>query len=102
VSGARALTQAPPARAVPLTRPSRPRSFVDFDSRGRSESIALMDRATLNDISPTQMLRNFEGGVWLVWQYAASVRVRVNYKRGTNQVVSAILFDEIATTGGSS
>jgi hypothetical protein len=73
--------------------------FCDYDARGRQESVALMDRATLNDISPTQMLRDFEGGVWLVWQYPASVRVRVNYKRGTNQVVSAVLFDEIATGG---
>ena len=48
-----------------------------------------------------KMLRNFEGGVWLVWQYPASVRVRVNYKRGTNQVVSAILFDEVATGGAA-
>jgi len=71
--------------------------FVDFDARGRSQSVALMDRETLNDISPSQMLRDFEGGVYLVWQYPASVRVRVNYKRGTNQVVSAILFDLVPT-----
>lgn len=69
--------------------------FVDYDGRGRRESIQLMDRATLNDISPTQWLADFTGGVWLVWQYAASVRVRINYTRGTNQVVSAILFDEV-------
>jgi hypothetical protein len=71
--------------------------FADYDLRGRRESVQLMDRATLNDISPTQWLTNFEGGVWLVWQYAASVRVRVNFARGTNQVVSAILFDEVST-----
>ena len=71
--------------------------FVDYDARGRTQSVALMDRATLNDISPTQMVRSFEGGVWLVWQYQASVRIRVNYKRGTNQVISAVLFDEVPT-----
>jgi hypothetical protein len=54
-----------------------------------------MDQATGADISPVQLLRDFEGGVYLVWQYARSVRMRINWTRGTNQVVSAVFFDAI-------
>jgi hypothetical protein len=69
--------------------------FCDYDARGRRQSVQLMDQATGADISPVQLLRDFEGGVYLVWQYARSVRMRINWTRGTNQVVSAVFFDAI-------
>ena len=93
----------------------------------------LIDRLTLADVSPVQIIDSFEGGVWMVWQYRydasscadtvhctardscesstrvnhrvsrvcviimfacrGGVRMRVNYIRGTNQVISAVLFD---------
>ena len=74
--------------------------FVDFDFRGRRQSVQLMDGDTLNDIAPVQLLSDFEGGVWLSWQYNSSVRLRINFLRGTNQVLSAILFDVVNTTAG--
>ena len=55
-----------------------------------------MDGDTLNDIAPVVVLENFQGGAWLVWQWAGSVRLRVNFIRGTNQVVSALLFDVVS------
>jgi hypothetical protein len=36
---------------------------------GRKQSVQLMDRSSLADISPVQIVDTFEGGVWLVWQY---------------------------------
>ncbi len=36
---------------------------------GRKQSVQLMDRSSLADISPVQIVDAFEGGVWLVWQY---------------------------------
>jgi hypothetical protein len=66
---------------------------VDFDFKGRRQTVTLMDRQTLNPISPPQYLDEFTGGVWLVWEYSRSVRLRFNYIRGDNQVVSAIVFD---------
>ena len=29
----------------------------------------LIDRLTLADVSPVQIIDSFEGGVWMVWQY---------------------------------
>ena len=82
---------------------------------GRKQSVQLMDRNSLADVSPVQVVEAFEGGVWLVWQYRCEalcvvvmvigmlmtcacrggVRMRVNYVRGTNQVISAVLFDVV-------
>ena len=67
--------------------------FVDFDFRGRRQTVSLMDRVTLNPIAPVELLDNFQGGVWLVWELNSSARFRVNFVRGTNQVVSAVAFD---------
>ena len=67
--------------------------FVDFDGRGRRQSVTLMDRVTLNPIAPVELLDNFQAGVWLVWELTTSARFRVNFVRGTNQVVSAVAFD---------
>jgi alpha-L-rhamnosidase len=73
---------------------------VDFDSKGRKETVNLLDRLTFNPISPTVLLdgEGFVGGTWLVWEYNRSVRLRFNYVRGDNQVVSAILFDAVNAT----
>jgi len=57
-----------------------------------------MDLDTLADVSPVQSVSDFTGGVWLVWQYPRGVRLRVNFVRGTNAVVSAVLFDLVNTT----
>ena len=71
--------------------------FVDYDTRGRRQSVQLMDQLSKSDISPTQMVRDFVNGVWLVWQYPKGVRIRLNWIRGDNEVMSAILFDLIKT-----
>ena len=70
---------------------------VDFDGRGRKQSVTLMDRATLAEVAPGELLVDFTGGVWLLWQYDRSVRLRFNYIRGDNQVVSAVAFDVVPT-----
>jgi len=74
--------------------------FVDYDERGRRQTVQLMDLETLDDISPPVLVGppDFVSGVWLVWQYPKSIRVRMNGIRGDNAVVSAILFDEVNTT----
>jgi hypothetical protein len=73
--------------------------FADYDGRGRRQTVQLMDLETLSDISPAQLVGpDFTQGVWLVWQYPRSVRVRVNLVRGTNNVISAIVFDAINAT----
>lgn len=72
--------------------------FADYDSRGRRQTVQLMDLETLADVSPTQLVGpDFTEGVWLVWQYPRAVRIRVNLVRGTNNVLSAVAFDSVAT-----
>lgn len=71
---------------------------VDFDGRGRRQTVSAMDGATFNTISPVVLLDDFTAGVWLVWQYSRSMRLRFNYIRGDNQVVSAVLFDTVNST----
>ena len=68
-------------------------SLCDCDARGRRQSVTLMDRVTLNPIAPVELLDNFQAGVWLVWELTTSARFRVNFVRGTTQVVSAVAFD---------
>jgi hypothetical protein len=65
---------------------------ADWDSRGRRGTVALLDAATLNPLSPIQGLREYEGGVWLVWNVSGSFRLRVSQTRGDNAPVSALLF----------
>ena len=74
--------------------------FVDYDARGRRQTVQLMDLDSLNDISPPVLVGpDFTGGVWLVWQYAGSIRIRMNGIRGDNAVLSAVLFDEVPALG---
>merc|ERR1712098_525429 len=68
--------------------------FVDWDGRGRQQTLSLMDFATKNVVSPTQLVEDFARGRWLVWEYHDSVRIRINARRGDNAVVSALLFDD--------
>jgi hypothetical protein len=47
--------------------------FVDYDTRGRRQSVQLMDQLSKSDISPTQMVRDFVNGVWLVCQFLRAI-----------------------------
>lgn len=92
--------------------------MVDFDLKGRRQAVSVMDATTHEPIAQEQLLSNFTGGSWLSWQYNRSMRFRcarwrggiselcgapphppptplstVNYIRGDNQVVSAVMFD---------
>lgn len=70
--------------------------LVDYDENNRHQTVELMDRWSLKLISPVQYVTDFGNGVWLVWQYTGSVRLRFNFVRGSNAVVSAIAFDPVA------
>ena len=85
------------ASAAPGTTHQFAFYFVDFDDLGRRQTVQLMDGVTLEDISPPVLLGppDFVGGVWLVWQYPRSVRLRINEVRGGSGVLSAIAFDDV-------
>ena len=66
---------------------------VDWDKKGRRETIELFDAVTLQRLAPAKMIRDFTGGKYLVYHVEKSVRFRVNQVRGDNATVSGIFFD---------
>ena len=68
---------------------------VDFDTRGRKQTVSILDGDSFTEVSPSVYVAEFTRGAWLQWQIPGnmSVRFRFNYIRGDNQVVSAVAFD---------
>jgi hypothetical protein len=66
---------------------------VDWDSRGRRGTLALLDGVTLDPLSPIVQVDEYQRGVWLQWELSGPFRVRVSQTRGDNAVVNAMLFD---------
>ncbi len=66
--------------------------FVDWDQQDRVQAVELFDLKTLNLIAPVQLIRDFSGGAYLVFQYHDSVRFRIDQVRGDNAVLSGIFF----------
>ena len=67
--------------------------FIDWDHRNRQQTVSVMDFQTKNVIAPTQFLPDFTEGVYLVYTYNSSVRVRVSNVSGDNAVLTALFFD---------
>ena len=55
--------------------------------------VMLMDFETKNLIAPTQHVADYAGGVYLVYTFDTSVRIRASSVRGPNAVISAIFLD---------
>jgi len=76
---------------------------VDFDSKGRRQTVALLDGDTFNPLSPIQGLRGMEEGVWLPWVINTNIttskgfRLRISQTRGDNAVLCALLFGTAPT-----
>jgi len=62
---------------------------VDWDG-ARSERLDLLD-ATEN-VLDTKTITNFRSGVWVVWNIAGHVRLRLTRLGGTNAVISGVFF----------
>ena len=58
---------------------------VDYDSRGRAETIQIVDPAT-NNILNSQVLSNFSNGVYLLWNISGQVKINVTSSAGPNAV----------------
>ncbi len=78
--------------------------FVDFgptpwgdgqtEDANRTQEVYLLALPGLTPVAPRAALRDFSGGLWLSFDVAGSVRVRVTTMRGDYAVVSALAFDE--------
>jgi hypothetical protein len=64
---------------------------LDFDSRGRSETIQILD-ANSGAILDTRSISNFSNGIYLVWNITGHVTVQVTCNGGANAVISGIFF----------
>jgi hypothetical protein len=68
--------------------------FLDWDSAGRRQRIDIIDSAT-GAILNSQTISNFDNGVYLTWDVAGSVKMRLTTLAGGNAVASALFFDSI-------
>jgi uncharacterized repeat protein (TIGR01451 family) len=64
---------------------------VDWDSKGRSETIQILDAST-NLPLDTETTNNFTSGVYLVWNITGHVTISVTSNAGPNAVVSGVFF----------
>ena len=68
--------------------------FVDWDNKGREAVVEMFDEETLNLIAPLQVVDDYEGGKYLIYEYNKSTRFRINQMRGDNATLSGIFFGE--------
>ena len=67
--------------------------FLDWSGQGRSEAVEMMDAATLNQVAPVKLVKDYAGGVYLVYHYNRSAKFRFNKVRGDVVPLSGIFFD---------
>jgi hypothetical protein len=60
--------------------------------------VYLLTLPALEPLAPREALRDFAGGVWLVFDVAGSFRIRTTTMRGEYAAVSALAFDEAPPT----
>jgi hypothetical protein len=64
---------------------------LDWDSRGRAETIQVLDAAT-NALLDTRTISNFTNGLYVIWNISGNVIINVNVAAGDNAVVSGVFF----------
>jgi hypothetical protein len=66
--------------------------FVDFDRSGREQKLEVFDLNT-GALLDSQIISDFEDGVYYQYSLSGNIRVRVTRLSGPNCVMSGILFD---------
>ncbi|HEV2329601.1 MAG TPA: alpha-L-rhamnosidase C-terminal domain-containing protein [Verrucomicrobiae bacterium] len=66
---------------------------VDFDREGRQEAVDVYNLPGLTLAAPTQAVREYQDGKYVIFDCRDSVRLRFDTIRGSNAVVSGIFFD---------
>lgn len=67
--------------------------FVDWDERDRRSAIEVFNLDTKKLIMPVYMIRNYQGGKYILFNVDQPIRIRVNQVRGDNAALSALFFD---------
>ena len=65
---------------------------VDWDSLGRSQTIAITDASNGSTLDSRSMT-GFQGGQYLVWNITGHVQVQLKQLSGPNAIVSGLFFD---------
>jgi ELWxxDGT repeat protein len=65
--------------------------FLDYDNRGRAETITISD-ATTGAVLDAQSMSNFTQGKYQVWNLSGHVRITITNAGGLNEVLSGIFF----------
>ncbi|TSJ43245.1 Bacterial alpha-L-rhamnosidase [Mucilaginibacter corticis] len=66
--------------------------FLDWDNKQRRSAIEIFDLKTKNLLAPVQLVKNYTGGKYVIFNYSGSIRIRINQVRGENAAVSGIFF----------
>ncbi len=68
--------------------------IADCETKGmdRNQSIEVFDLETMNRIAPLTRVNDMKGGVYIVYSYDKSMRIRCNHIRGDNAVYNALFF----------
>ena len=66
--------------------------FVDWDSRGRSVGVQIIDPVSLKQQAAVQVVRNYRDGVYLMYRCTGPVRVRVDTITKPDATLSGIFF----------
>lgn len=67
--------------------------MVDWDKKERRSAIEIFDLDNKEILKPVHMVRNYENGKYIIYNFDRPVRIRINQVRGPNAVLSGIFFD---------
>jgi hypothetical protein len=68
--------------------------FLDWDNDGRRSAVEIFDLQTLKLLAPVQLVKDYQNGRYLVFDYSGSLRIRINHVRGKNAALCGIFFDD--------
>jgi hypothetical protein len=81
---------------VQLKAPHRYRMALyvdDFDRQARRMAVELFDLETRKLIAPVELVEDFAGGKYVIFEYDRSCRIRLNHVTGGDAIVQKIYFD---------
>jgi hypothetical protein len=67
--------------------------FLDSGAQQRRMSVELFDLETRKLIAPVELVEDFTGGKYLVYEYDRSCRIRLDHVSGGDAVINGIYFD---------
>jgi hypothetical protein len=73
---------------------------LDWDSKGRVETIQILDANTNNQLD-SRTISSFSSGTYVVWDISGHVKINVTAVSGPNAVVSGVFFGSASQSGAT-